>query len=326
MKLLKQYKVLLILGNGFDLSLGLRTSYNHFLESDLFKKRLDIKYYPNAKIDEHDKNIHNYLTHQKRLKNWIDVELELMHYASQQRVEYHNMKDGALHTSFLNNISDFVIQNNYKLLCQDLQAYMKSLDYAMINEDALSLNLLKAVLAKKSNHVITFNYTDIGRLIKKSRGTVEYMHGNIKDGIILGFQRFENMALGYDYMIKSENILYKSRHLADKMLDADEVIIYGHSLGETDHCYIKPFFDEQVGDKAKPRRLTIFTLNSESSYSLTRQMVALTNKKYQLFQDNTDVTIIETANNADTVKAYINELRKRMGRSWLNLGLFHPST
>lgn len=307
----------MILGNGFDLSLGLRTSYSHFLESDLFKKRVDIKCYPNAKIDEHDKNIHNYLTHQKRLKNWIDVEMELMHYASQQRVEYHKIKDGALYTSFLNNSSDVVIQNNYKILCQDLLAYMKSLDYAMVNKDALSLDLLKAVLAKKNNAVITFNYTDIGRLVSKPRGIVEYMHGNINDGIILGFQRFENMAHGYDYMIKSENTLYKSRHLADKMLDADEVIIYGHSLGETDHCYIKPFFEIQVGENAKPRRLTIFTLDSASSYSITLQMVALTGKKLQQFKENTDVTVIETANNTNKFSEYLEGLKKRMNPSVL---------
>lgn len=312
----------MILGNGFDLSLGLRTSYSHFLESDLFKERLDIKYYPNAKIDEHDKNIHNYLTHQKRLKNWIDVEMELMHYASQQNVEYHQIKDGALHTSFLSNRSDVVIQNNYKILCQDLLAYIKSLDYSMVNDEALSLNLLKAVLAKKNNEVITFNYTDIGRLVSKPRGIVEYMHGNINDGIILGFQRFENMAPGYDYMIKSENTLYKSHHLSEKMLEADEVIIYGHSLGETDHCYIKPYFEEQVGSNAKPHRMTIITLNEESSYSITQQMVALTGKKLQQFKDNTDVTVIEMANNTNKIFEYLEGLNRRMNPSiWGRINL-----
>lgn len=318
MRLFKPYKVLLILGNGFDLSLGLRTSYNDFIESDLFKKRVAIKYYPNSKIDEHDKNIYNYLILQKRLKNWIDVEMELMHYASQQRVEYHKEKEGLLHTSYLSNRSDDIIQNSYKLLCRDLQIYMRSLNYEMVNEGSLSLNLLKMVLAKKNSEVITFNYTDIGRLVSKPRGSVEFMHGNINDGIILGFQRFENMALGYDYMIKSENTLYKSRHLAEKMLNADEVIIYGHSLGETDHCYFKPFFEEQVGENAKPRRLTIFTLNGESSYNITQQMVVLTDKKYQLFQDNTDVNIIRTANNVDMAEAYIVGLKKRISGGLFN--------
>ena len=103
MGLFRPYKVLLVLGNGFDLSLGLQTSYNSFLESDIFKKKVNIKHYPNANMDEHDRNIHNYLTMQKRQKDWIDVEMELMKYASQQRVEYHNDK-GGVHS--LQNVSD----------------------------------------------------------------------------------------------------------------------------------------------------------------------------------------------------------------------------
>lgn len=94
--LFNTYKVLLILGNGFDLSLGLKTSYVNFIESNLFQKRVAIHHYPNARIDIHDKNIHNYLSNQKKLKNWIDVEMELKEYASQQRVEYHNDNGGSI--------------------------------------------------------------------------------------------------------------------------------------------------------------------------------------------------------------------------------------
>lgn len=305
----KPYKVLLILGNGFDLSLGLQTSYTSFMESDLFHKRVAIKHYPNAKIDEHDRNIHNYLTHQKRIKNWIDVEMELKKYASQQKVEYHNDKGGLTSTQ---NASDGQIKMFYDVLCLDLQTYMRSLDYSLLDLKAPSLRLLQTILAKKRNDVVTFNYTDITRLIGKPHGSVEYMHGNINDGIILGFQRFENMAPGYEYMIKAENPLYKSRHLYAKMLDADEVVIYGHSLGETDHCYFKPFFEEQTKSNATPRRLTIFTLNRESRNAITQQMVSLSDGKYQVFQDNTDVNVIETANNEKGVIAYIDGLKKRM--------------
>lgn len=311
MSLFKPYKVLLILGNGFDLSLNLPTSYNSFLESELFKKRVNFKHYPNAKFDEHDRNIHNYLTRQRGLKNWIDVEMELMRYASKQRVVYYNDQGGSLHTS---NASDGTIQTYYNILCLDLQTYMSSLDYTGFNTDSPSLSLLKTVLEKKRNDVVSFNYTDITKLVSHPRGTLEYMHGNINDGIILGFQRFDNMAPGYEYMIKSENPLYKSRHLSAKMLTADEVIIYGHSLGETDHCYFKPFFDEQTSERAKPRKLTIFTLDKTSRASITQQMVVLSDKKYDLFQDHTDVNVIETANNDQEVKTYIEGLKKKMKR------------
>ena len=317
MSLIKPYKVLLILGNGFDLSRGLKTSYVSFMESDLFQKRVAIKHYPNAKIDEHDRNIHNYLTHQKRMKNWIDVEMELKKYASQQRVEYHNDRGGLTSTQ---NASDSQIKMFYEILCWDLLTYMRSLDYSSVALNAPSLELLQAVLANRRNNVLTFNYTDVMRLVSNPRGTVEYMHGNINDGIILGFQRFDNMASGYDYMIKSENPLYKSRHLSAKMLAADEVIIFGHSLGETDHCYFKPFFDEQTSERAKPRKLTIFTLDKTSRATITQQMVVLSDKKYQLFQDNTDVNVIETANNDQEVKTYIEGLKKKMNRFGFFLG------
>ena len=186
--------MLLILGNGFDLSLGLKTSYANFMASDLFTKWVKIKHFPNAKVNLHDMNLFNYLHLQKGLRNWIDVEEELKKYASEQRVEYY-YDNGSTH--FLNNISTADINNSYQILCFALQTYIKTLDYTGVNEDSLSLELLRAVLRRKQNDVVTFNYTDVSWVVSKPRGSIEYMHGNTTDGIILGFQRFDNMAKGY---------------------------------------------------------------------------------------------------------------------------------
>lgn len=309
MKLFKPYKVLLILGNGFDLSLGLKTSYVNFMESYLFQKWVQINYYRNSEIDLHDRNLFNYLHWQKTIRNWIDVEEELKRYASKQRVEYHR-DDGGL-VSF-SNVSDDRIKTSYGLLCSALKTYLKNLDYTVIKEDSSSLELLKTVLSKKRNNVITFNYTDVNKLLVKPLGNVEYIHGNINNDIILGFQRFNNMATGYNYMIKSENPHYKSCHLSKKMCEADEVIIFGHSLGETDHCYFKPFFEVQVSANAFPCKMTIITLNKDSRYRITQQMVALSGGQYQKFLDSTDVNVIEMENNEDVFLSYINFLKKRM--------------
>lgn len=307
MKLFKPYKVLLVLGNGFDLSLGLKTTYAHFLDSDFFKKWVQIN--RNAQVDLHDKNLFNFLSLQNEIKNWIDVEEELKKYATKQQVEYHLNNGRLLSTQ---NASDAVIKDSFTILCFALQTYIKTLDYSGLNEKTPSLNLLKTVLSRRQNCVVTFNYTDVNRLVSRPRGGVEYMHGNIVDGIILGFQRFDDMANGYEYMIKSENPLYKSRHLYTKMLNADEIIIYGHSLGETDHCYFKPFFEEQISNKPKDKRLTIVTLNRESHNNIIRQMVKLTNEKYQLFQDNTDVNFIETESKDGTLERFIMNLKKKI--------------
>ena len=322
MSLLKPYKVLLILGNGFDLSLNLPTSYRKFLESDLFSKNVNRIHYHNGKIDQHDRNLFNYLTEQKRLNEWIDVEEELMKYASNQRVEYHNMKGGILSCP---NTSDEQIKASYSILCFALQTYMASLDYSVIKKDALSLQLLETIIRHKQNSIVSFNYTDLANLVKgKIKSNVEYIHGNIKRGIILGFQRFENMALGYEYMIKSENVLYKSCHLSSKMLEADEVIIFGHSLGVTDHCYFQKFFDAQTRDNALPKKITIITLDRDSRKKIVQQMVNLSNKKYQLFLDNTDVNVIETKNNKDSYFQFVKDLDQllKQGRFY---SLFHSN-
>lgn len=313
MKILKTHKVLLILGNGFDLSLGLKTSYKNFMESEIFKKRVHIKHYPNAERDLHDKNIHNYLAQQMGLGNWIDVEMELKKYAAAKRVEYHYDNGGYLSTQ---NASDDYIKMSYSLLCLDLQNYINSLDYTALNEDALSLQLYKMIASHKRNEVVSFNYTDLAQLKKKIKCNVEYIHGNIHLGIILGFQRFNDMAPGYEYMIKLENPNYKSCHVYEKMCASDEIVIFGHSLGETDHCYFEPFFEEQTNKDAKTKFLTIFTLNAQSKESIVRQMVSLSSGKYREFQDNTNVTIIETENNEEEVRQYILGLRKRMRRFW----------
>jgi len=305
----KRHEVLLILGNGFDLSLGLPTSYNNFVESELFKKRVNIKHYPNAIIDLHDRNIHNYLTLQKNLKNWIDVEMELMKYATRQRVEYHNDRGGL---TSINIVSDGTIRTFYNLLCLDLQTYIKSIDLSKIDRKSLSLLLLKQVSSRKNNQIVTFNYTDLEQLLgDKPKCGVKYIHGYTMTKILLGFQRFNNMAEGYEYMIKSENPDYKSCHLSDKMLEVDEIIIFGHSMGITDHFYFQKFFDTQVGADAKHKQLTIFTKDNSSKESITRQLVTLANKKYNLFLDNTNVDIISTQDNEVSVAAFIKELSKR---------------
>ena len=310
MDIFKRHKVLLILGNGFDLSLGLKTSYANFMESDLFKSRVKILHFPNGRLNGHDKNIHNYLTLQKGIRNWIDVEEELKKYATNQRVEYYNMQGG---THSLQNASDNTIRLSYNILCLDLQTYISQLDYSGFHEDVLSLQLYRIIAASKHCNVVTFNYTDLGKLSEnETQCGISYIHGNVNNGIILGFQRFEEMASGYDYMIKSENPNYKSCHLSAKMSEADEIIVYGHSMGSTDHCYFQPFFDEQVGANAKPKRFTVFTLNKESKEQIVQQMVKLSNGQYYKFQDNTDVNVIETANNDKSVEEYLNGLKSRM--------------
>ena len=64
----KQEKNVLVIGNGFDLSLGLSTSYMDFVNSDEFQILLNMQ-----------NQLAIYLKVNAELQNWIDIELSLIH-------------------------------------------------------------------------------------------------------------------------------------------------------------------------------------------------------------------------------------------------------
>ena len=65
---LQNYRTVFVVGNGFDLNLGLKTSYKDFMESHWFS---DIK--NNSLVD--------YLRERQSLNLWIDIENELSAYS-----------------------------------------------------------------------------------------------------------------------------------------------------------------------------------------------------------------------------------------------------
>lgn len=311
---MREYKILLIIGNGFDLNLELPTRYSDFLESEHFKKHLNFKHFENAAIDEHDRNIFNYLQRQKNLKGWVDVEQELKKYASNQRVEYHREGHGLIS---MQNASDSQIRSSYTLLCTELKNYLtQDLYYLDIDRSALALDILEQVSLCEQNSIVTFNYTRLDRLSnyisKKCKNIpVIYIHGNIDDdNIILGFQRNEDIAPGYEYMIKTRNPNYNSCRLSERMKEADEVVVFGHSLGSTDDFYFKEYFN-YVSQNKCDKTLTLFTYDRSSRDRLVLRMVELTDQHYEEMLDNIDVNVFETKNDSVRIRQYMDGLKKK---------------
>ena len=63
----------IIIGNGFDLDLGLKTSYRDFLKSNQFRTLLD----ENCGMDI-DMNIFQFIKDQSQLETWGGVEASLL--------------------------------------------------------------------------------------------------------------------------------------------------------------------------------------------------------------------------------------------------------
>ena len=115
------------MGNGFDLDLGLKTSYADFIVSAIFeagrKKACETKHM------EAGLNIVNriYKVFRKRNCNWIDIEKELYNIATQNKNHYeYNDVDKTT-----NNRCSEYIKESYDNLVSLLCEYFNNLDYSI---------------------------------------------------------------------------------------------------------------------------------------------------------------------------------------------------
>jgi len=274
-------KVLYLLGNGFDLNLGLKTSYKDFY--DYYKS---IKSTKNS-INNLKKNISN------NYKNWSDLELALGQY-----------------TEEFKTIDDF--DEVFEDIGEQLGIYLKKeeskFDSGEVNKEKFFENLVKPevylplaqgneIIAYKNkfiNHhwvvdIFTFNYTTViekiigtGKNIKMGHHpknsasvtlrAVEHIHGYTDNRMVLGVndssqlknEDFHNNVDVLEAIVKEKcNAAYG--HTIDnlfktRILQADFICIFGASLGETDNMWW-----ELIGTRLKNAHIPIiiFTKGEE---------------------------------------------------------------
>lgn len=235
----KKEKILLVLGNGFDLDLGLKTSYYDFANTSDFWPKCS------------DSALGRFMNKQKEEqgRNWGGVETALEEYATQP------IEVGM----FEHDIKAF------KVLVESLRLYLhrilrgKPRQYPpyfnskiTFDTESLAYYLCDYLLRdRKVNEIITFNYTDINEYLKQ----IAEEEGLPFEEIPRTFLHREDdglMALGissdaklwdrrYDFLKKSHQIIQKP--ILRKLFDADTIIFYGLSFSRSDHSYLKQFFN-----------------------------------------------------------------------------------
>jgi len=312
------HKTLLVIGNGFDLDLNLKTSYGNFLNSHFFTDNLSIGRETSNVYYSENINIFDYLKGCQNIKGWIDVEAELGNLASRK------VQDLDENNRIYNRLAK--VSEKEKSTFQDLRMalfdYLQNLNYNDVNENSLALELLKILNEKENVEIITFNYTDINKLASfincdRIEIPISYMHGSLtsrtKDGdtsIILGFQDDIEIDDSYCFMIKSHSPYYTSHNIKSKLDQADEVIFFGHSLGSTDYPYFADFFRKQCVAKPDNEKIKvrIFTYDEESRQNILIQLRNMNEKHTQMLYEYCDFKIYRTANHIDDV-----EIQKYMG-------------
>ena len=144
-----------------------------------------------------------------------------------------------------------------------------------------------------------------------------YVHGNLeKDDIVLGcdIQEHEEVNRNLSFMNKY-NQLNKANHVAINILEAKEIIFFGHSVNEMDFGYFREFF-KAASAAAKPiRHLTIITYDEESERNIKdnirNQGISVTD----LYNNLWTFTFIHTkkiyAQNNDEIQKW-NEMMTRL--------------
>lgn len=263
-------KIVMLIGNGFDLNLGLKTSYKDFLASEQFEE-----YKKKGSL------LAKYLSDKNELNNWIDIENELKIYS---RDEYKPQDRKGFKADYLN-------------LCKYLCSYLNSIDYDTIDIDSkvyqLFIKLIK--LANAQIYIYDFNYTEsVSKIIednkvnKKAETHIIKVHGSAADNkIVFGVE--DNA-----YINRDDSFLYKSGshnynveiNINEELKAADDIVVIGHSLGETDHFYFKSFFQEQAMSYSTSKKI-IFTYHTEDGYdALIKQLQDLTSSKLADFRSN----------------------------------------
>ena len=261
---------LIIIGNGFDLNLGLKTSYKDFMKSPFFTDSIV------------QNTLCKRLSEKAGLQNWIDIENELK----------------PISNSYPDNF-----ENDFYYLSAKLKLYLRELDYSTLNKNSAAYKLMVEI-DKNDFLILDFNYTKSTELILQEIGVDENsikqrhikIHGSVEqDDIIFGVEDSAQINKTHIFIKKSFSKIFKGIQFRQQFDKIVQVTVFGHSLGETDHMYFSSFFGtyshESYFDKGK--KLKIYHYGHESYKDLHIQLDALTQRNLSGLKQNNDFEMID---------------------------------
>ena len=248
-------KAIIILGNGFDLDLGLKTGYSDFAKSSQWKELMD-----NNEHSLDESWLLGLLKRKYDVYHWVDIESVLLEYAmvkTKSRIMAYAEKDAI----------------DFKALCHALKTYLRGQQEQFspsIHSVASGFMKLIVSLSDQSN-LYSFNYTDLNVLAGKYGLTMDrrvfHIHGSLADDddIILGIETSERINEQYDFLFKTQNRKYGHTNILKDLRDKEEYVFFGHSLNGMDYEYFKNTFQGlSILSGPKPPRLTIITKDEAS--------------------------------------------------------------
>ena len=287
----------LFLGNGFDLSLGLLTKY-----TDFFNHRNDQRgkdFWPEHNIVNEDDQLYKRLNGMcpdfernrsidvtSKSYAWSDLEGELKKHATRQSpqgIQYVVDYEKSFEADKIYYEQIKVGLMNY--LNYEVGEWGKIRHTRASQSPAYNLMYEVCVRAQATPNIITFNYTDISKLMSKCEGNltrkieirpekIQHVHGSLLDEhIILGINEDKEVPKGYDFLFKSWDDYYGSHKVIDTLRSSQIIIFFGLSFGTIDSVYFVDFFKSVIQgkyDKHK-KHILICTYDEASMREIYRQ-------------------------------------------------------
>lgn len=257
--------VSLIIGNGFDLDLGLKTSYKDFAASKEWGDL--VNGYKSFLMDEtsQKKSLLWQINNASYASQWFDIEEEIH--------KFINDHPDLTEEDIRHVKSEF--EGIKKALCEYLRRCVDEFEFKPDNK-RLSSELLYLLYDNPCNVIeFNFNYTDVHDFLGDSNIVFPtHIHGCLKDkDIVLGcdIQEGEKVNRNLSFLYKY-NMLKKANHMVRSMLDTNEVIIFGHSINEMDFCYFREYLKVASSSSQQMRYLTIFTYDEQSERTIKDNM------------------------------------------------------
>ena len=217
-----------LLGNGFDINLGLKSHYQDFADSSFWPFGQDTNRRMGVFLNEKKSEV----------DTWFDLEALLGQYAVMASSR---------------PMSSEVIDEDkcsFKLLVDSLNDYIKLQQNTVQPEnDSIAACLVRHFASDTTEpKIFTFNYTDLNfmcrNITKRNRFECHHVHGTCNDNtIIMGFgDELQGVIPTYNFMRKSFNQHYNPPRIIEEILKAHTVVMFGLSMGNVDYSYFDFFF------------------------------------------------------------------------------------
>lgn len=256
-------EVALIIGNGFDIDMGLPSRYSNFIKSKEWQdvvKRVE-GFLADSNYSKHSLIAQLQLASKDSL--WFDIEQEINTFVKSHQ------------TNSQQEIGE--IKWEFDLLKEGLANYLKRITTNFTaDKDKLSTYFLYRMReCPLTVTEIYFNYTYPHQYIKLpfqleifngAQCWVTFVHGSLKNNdIVLGcdLQEGEQVNRQLSFMYKY-NQLKKANHVARNIMEAKEVVFFGHSINEMDFGYFREYFKAASASPNPIRHLTIITYDEKS--------------------------------------------------------------